>query len=102
MEGLIPLALVALTSLGAWLLGTRRLGLGESGLRAAGRHMLEWIGLTLVFLAANLTVGVAGVLLARALSERFVSVYLVNDQILLVLSALQAFVFAWWRAGASR
>jgi len=91
------LLLVALTSLGAFLVGTRRLGLRASGLRRAGHRVLECAGLTVLFLAANLAVGGAVVLGLRVVEGRFVSVYALNDVTLLGLSALQALAFAWWR-----
>ena len=58
---------------------------------------LECVGLTVVFCLMNAAVGVALILAARAVSGRFVSLYLGADQSLLALSALQALVFQWWR-----
>jgi len=51
-----------------------------------------------VFLAANLTLGAAVILLVRALTPRFVALYTLENLLLLILSAAQAFVFqAWWK-----
>ena len=87
------LLLVSITSLGAFLLGTRCLGLRASGLRRTRGPD----GLTVLFLAANLAVGGAAVLGLRVVTGGFVSVYALNDVTLVGLSALQALAFAWWR-----
>ena len=97
MRGPLLLLLVALTSLGALLLGTRWRGRAVAGLARAGRGVLECAGLTLIFLAANLAVGGAGVLALRVLTGQFVSFYVLNDATLLGLSTLQAIAWAWWR-----
>jgi len=94
---LLPL-LVALTSFGAYAVGTRVFGLPRHGLALAVRYTLDVAGLTVVFLAVNLGLGLAVVLGSRALSMRFVSVYILNDTSLIALSALQAVVVgSWWR-----
>jgi hypothetical protein len=59
--------------------------------------VLELGGLTVVFLVANLALGVAVVLSMRALSLPFVSIYVLDDASLVVLSALQGAIFGWWR-----
>jgi len=102
MENLsIPLLvlMVGLTSLAAFLVGTRRLGLTAGRLRRAGARTLDCVGLGLVFLLANLLIGAAAILGLRALTGAFVSLYFLNDATLAVLSGLQALVFQWWRAG---
>ncbi len=102
MDDAVILTLVGLTSLGAYLVGARRLGLEARALRAAAGRALECIGLTLVCAVANVALGFAGILVARVLTGGFVSLYTVNDVTLLLLSLLQALVFAWWRADATR
>ena len=89
-------ALVAVTSLGAWLVGTRRLGLPGAGLVPAGARMLEAIGLLLVFLLLNLAVGATVVLVWRGFTGRFVSLYILNDTTLGAFALVQALVFHWW------
>lgn len=95
-EQIVLPALVAATSLGAFLIGTTRLGLRPGGLRRAGARTLEAIGLILVFAAANLGLGVAVILGWRALTGEFLSLYLLNDAVLGLLSLFQALVFHWW------
>ena len=97
MGGPTLLLLVTATSLGAVLLGNRGLGRRAAGLPRAGRRVLECVGLTVLFLGANLAVGVAAVLALRLASGRFVSLYALDDPILLAFSALQALAWAWWR-----
>lgn len=98
LEQILFPALVAVTSLGAFVLGARRLRLPPSGLRQAGARALETIGLLIVFTAFNLTLGIAGILAWRGLAGEFVSLYLLNDAVLVFLSLLQAVVFQWWWA----
>jgi hypothetical protein len=97
MTALVLPGLVVLTSVGAYLIGTRALGLPRQGLRPAVRRTLELAGLAVVFLVANLAVGLAVILTTRALSTRFVSVYVLSDVSLVALSALQGVIFSWWR-----
>jgi len=97
MEGVFLPLLVALTSVTAYVIGVHALGLSRRGLARAVGWTLEVAGLTVVFLVANLAIGVAVVLATRALSTRFISVYILNDLSLVALSALQGVVFGWWR-----
>ncbi len=92
--------MVGLTTVAAYLLGTHTLRLQRGKLRPAGMEALELIGLAIVFLVANLAVGICLILGARALSGRFLSVYWANDSTLGLLSILQAVVFHCWRRGA--
>ena len=80
-EGFL-LVLIALTSTGAWAVGARRLGLDTRAL------------------AANLLVAGFLILTARSVGPRFVSLYLVDDVVVLALSVLQGLAFQAWR-GAS-
>ncbi len=98
-EGFL-LVLIALTSAGAWAVGARRLGLDPRALGAAAGRLLESLGVIVIFLAANLLVAGLLILTARAVGPRFVSLYLADDVIVLVLSVLQGLAFQAWR-GAS-
>lgn len=99
MELSFVLAPVILTSLCALLLATRKFGLTWSGLREAAGHMLECIGVTLVFLVANIGATVLVVFAGRVLLRGFVSLYFANDVVLLGLSLLQGLTFQrWWES----
>jgi hypothetical protein len=97
MQDLFILALAAATSVAAYLVGRWRLGLPPGGLRSASARLLECLGLLVLFLLGNQALGIAAILAARAVTGGFVSLYLVDDVSLVVLSLLQALVFAWWR-----
>lgn len=56
----------------------------------------EWVGSFAVFLSANLALGVLVILVVRKFTPRFVSLYELENLLLLVLSAAQAFVFRYW------
>ena len=92
----LHLALVLLTSVAAYLVGTRRCGLARPELASADRALLETIGIGAVFLLANLGLAVVVVFTMRAGSRHFVSVYTIDDIALVVASLLQGFLFRWW------
>jgi hypothetical protein len=96
MEASLILALVAVTSLTAYVAARRWLGLHPTALGGAGTRALECVAPALVFLAANLGFGVLAVLAYRTLSGHFVTVYLINDVAIIFLSVLQALVLRWW------
>jgi hypothetical protein len=95
MEAFLVLAPVVITTAGAYLLGRRR-ALPARSLRAALSRTLECVGLAVVFLLLNTLAGAAVTLLLRAVSGRFVSLYLLTDSLLVLLSALQAVALRWW------
>lgn len=96
-QTLLLLAVAGLTSAGACAIGVRRLGLPGDRLGQAILGMCRLAGTAIVFLALNLAIGLAGVLLARRLLGVFVSVYLLNDAFLPIVSVLQAVIFECWR-----
>jgi hypothetical protein len=99
MQVVLILALVAITSIAAYLVGRRRLDLAPGGLRSAAVRLLECLGLAVLFLLGNQALGVAVIVAARAVTGGFVSLYMVDDVSLVVLSLFQALLFAWWRRG---
>ncbi len=92
------LSLVALSSVGAYFVGTNRLGLRAQSLLAAGARMLEVVGIALIFGAVNMSIGIVMVIATRTLTHWFLSLYMVNDISLWVLSSLQGLTFHWWRS----
>jgi hypothetical protein len=102
MVALVMLLLVLATSAGACLLGTRRLRLRLTDLGGAAGQVLECVGLAVTFLIANIAIGIAAILAGRAWSGQFVSVYLVRDDTLVLVSGLQGLLFwSWWRRSRS-
>ena len=97
MQGLFVLVLVGLTSMAAALFAVRRLAWPAAALASGARVALELLGAGLVCFVVNLGLGVGVILLVRALSPRPVSVYVLNDVALLVLSLLQGLVLQGWR-----
>lgn len=100
MEQAFVVGLIGLTSLGAYLVGTRRLGLPARSLGRATRRMLEGIGFILIFLALNVALGTAIILTMRALAGPFVPVYVMTDLVWVGLAVLQGLTFQWWRTAA--
>ena len=97
MDILTIIGIVALTSSGAFVIGTRSLGLNRRALGLAVGEALECVGLAVVFLVVNVLAGVVLILGLRALTGRFISIYWLNDVSLAVLSLLQALAFHCWR-----
>jgi hypothetical protein len=100
MEQAFILIMVGLTSVGGYILGIKGLRLSRSGLWSALGKACECVGLTLVFFLLNLAVGIFAILAVRSVSGRFVSMYIVSDITLLIVSLLQALIFQAWREGA--
>ena len=72
-------------------------------IREGLRAFLEWVGAFTLFLTANLALGVLIILLIRGFTTRFFALYELENLLLLVLSAVQAFVFRHaFRAEMSR
>lgn len=92
-------ALVAITSLAAYAVGTRAWRLERRRLIGAGLFTLQLVGMSTLFLLANLALGLLAVLVVRGATGAFVSVYVLNDYTLCALSALQGACFECWRAG---
>ncbi len=74
---------------------------GVTGLGRALGITLEVIGATVVFFVANLAVGVALVLVARAFSVFYTTLYEVADVTLLILAVIQAVVVTAWRLSST-
>ena len=100
MEATFIAALAGLTSIGAYYIGARALGLPSSRLGAAVGKMLESVGMVLIFLTVNLTASVLIVLVVRGATGRFVSAYATDDAVWLGLSLIQGLAFQAWRASA--
>ena len=100
MDKFFLLMLIGLTSVGAYLLGKRR-GQSWSEFHHAVARMLETIGMSLIFFLVNLALGVSIILVVRTFTPWFVSLYLADSLVLLLLSLLQGLTFHWWRASSS-
>jgi hypothetical protein len=62
------------------------------------RAFVDWAGMFAIFFAANVALATAVILLIRGITSYFVSIYMIDDIHLIVLSAVQAFVFQkWWK-----
>ncbi|MFQ5990712.1 MAG: hypothetical protein ACE5K9_12435 [Candidatus Methylomirabilales bacterium] len=100
MEYSLIVIVVAVTSLGAFVVGVKGLSLPGGSIRYALGKMLECVGLTFVFLVVNVGLGVVSIFAARVITQGFVSLYLFTDETLLGFSLFQALTFRWW-LGAS-
>jgi hypothetical protein len=91
LAGVVLASSIVLVALAALLLPLRL-----ARLRAAGAGILEFAGLWMVCIAANVVLGAGGVMALRHVTGVFVSVYALNDLVLVILSALQApGLWAW-------
>jgi hypothetical protein len=96
------LAVVVVTSVAAYAVA-RLAGAASPGQwRAAVATMLEYLGLSVAFLVLNVVAAAGTVLVVRAATGRFVSVYMVDDAFLVIVSVLQGLVFGSLRAPRKR
>lgn len=66
-------------------------------LRTAGAAILEFAALWMICLVANVALGMVAIVVLRHVIGVFVSIYVLNDLVLVVLAALQAAgLWAWW------
>jgi hypothetical protein len=92
------LVVIVLTSVAAFVVATRGVGLRGVALPSAIMRALDCLGLAVLFLLGNLGLGLVLVLGLRAITGQFLSVYMLNDATLAVLSLLQALVLHCWQA----
>jgi hypothetical protein len=98
MEIIFLILLVGFTSTFAHQCTRRLRPLSAGSLTAAVGEFFEWIGTFALFFAANLALGVVIISLIRGFTPRFVTLYVLENLLLLILSAAQAFVFQhWWK-----
>src|SRR5215813_2376963 len=88
---------ISLTSIGAYLVGVKWLGLAAQLLKRALDKMLECIGAIVLFVVLNVVLGTTIILTIRILTGKFISVYVMNDVAWLGFSLLQGVTFQWWR-----
>ena len=91
------LAIVALTSIGGYVVAVKWLGFPGRALRPAFDRTLECIGVTMIFATLNVAFAGAVILGLRSLAGIFVSIYVINDIAWLGLSLAQGLTFWWWR-----
>jgi len=89
--------LLVLSSLVLWLSGARR---PRSG-RVWRRALCEFVGLWMLCLALNVALGVAIILTVRTATPVFISIYILNDVTIALVSGLQAFLLYWRRHRAA-
>jgi hypothetical protein len=97
LERFVIVIAVAASSLGAVVIGTRWLGLRSAALTRGLGMTLEAIGLAVVFFVANIAAGTAFIIATRMMTGWFVSVYVMDDLVLPLLSLFEAMIFQAWR-----
>lgn len=96
MDQLFIPFLVGLTSLGAFGIGIKWLGLPRHAVWYALGRMLECLGVAVVFFMINIALGAALILGLRTVTGEFFSLYVMADKTLPGLALLQAVAFRWW------
>ena len=110
MQPLVLIAIVVVSTLAALVATVRSGFVPRDGWRPAVWTALGLIGVSAhvapadevsaVFLAVNLSIGIAAILLVRFFTPLFVSIYVLNDMTLVGLSLLQGLVFGVWYRGS--
>ena len=90
METMVLAALFAATWGLLALVALRGLRCSPRRLAWCGRVVLQFAGLWTICLLANAGIGALAILAVRGLTGVFVSIYLVNDLSIVIVSALQA------------
>src|SRR5262245_10760948 len=99
LEQLILLLAVLASTAAAYYLFRRRGKSQAKSFRQAASEVMECLGIFIVFLGVNVCLGLGAILLVRSVTQIFVSLYVMDDVTLIVLSALQGFIFRlWWRS----
>ncbi len=93
---LVLVTIIALTSAAAYVTGTRVFGRSPGDLRSVLIALTETVGLVAAFLGLNLALGFVLVRAVWGLTGYFISVYVLEDSTLVLLSALQGFALRWW------
>src|SRR5262245_64357154 len=93
LENNLVLLIVLTTSAGAYLLGRWGMGTRKISLGNAVRRFVEYLGAFVIFLMANMVLGVALIVLIRWMMARFVLIFFLDDVMLMILSVVGAFVF---------
>jgi hypothetical protein len=88
---------VVITSLGGYLVAVRWRGRSPATLPVALGRLLECLGAVAVFAAINLAVGAAVILGVRMFTARFVSLYLLDDVVWIIVSLVQGIAWSLWR-----
>jgi hypothetical protein len=59
--------------------------------------LFQCIGAFALFLMMNVILGTTAIVIIRSITQRFIAVYDLDDLLILVLSAVQGFMFQrWW------
>src|SRR2546426_4617621 len=92
-----PYVAVALTSLVAYVFAVKRLGWQPSDLGRALGRMAESLGAGVIFAVVDVLAAASLVLGLRMLTNRFFSLYSLDDLVWLALSMLQGWAWGLWR-----
>jgi len=99
VDNLFIFLLVAITSLFAYYATHRQ---KHGTMRNAMRAFFEWTGTFSLFFVANLASGTLILFFIRTFTPTFISLYALQNVLLLILSAAQAFVFHHvWKRGSN-
>ena len=98
MQEVLIVVLAALTSMLTYQFTKSRQTKGDLSFRAALGLWFQFIGTFAFFFGLNVALGLTIILLIRAFTSHFVSVYVLGNLMLVILSAGQGFVFQLlWR-----
>ncbi len=100
MDRLLLFVCLAVTSLAGYWLGRKLLGFDRVRPVPVLSSVLEVLGVSVIFLAANVLLGALAAIAVRTLTSHFVGLYLFSDAVLLLLSLLQGLAFWSWRERA--
>jgi hypothetical protein len=98
MSLILAFLLVGLTSAVGYVILNRTRRRPFAALLQSMIALLDWIGLFAICFTCNVTLGGLLILFVRGFTARFVSLYELQNLLLIIFSAAQAFVFHhWWK-----
>jgi hypothetical protein len=100
MDTLFAVFLVMLTSFVAYQIARPAVWPSAKSITEAVAAFFDWVGIFVITLCTNLALGVVIILMIRGLTPRFVGLYELENFVLVVLSAVQAYVvLRCWKRG---
>jgi len=101
LENAFIYLVAAFTSVVIFFLAEKRLGMGTIFLSQAVREAVQCVGASIAFFIFNMSIGVVLIFAIRS-AGHFFPLYTLADTALVILSAIQGFIFhLWWRRSHS-
>lgn len=96
---MLTLFITTLTSIFAYVVTRTTRVRDTEAAHQSFRALFQCIGAFAIFLTVNVTLGAVAIIMMRSSTYGSVSVYDLDDPLILIFSAVQGFIFQRWWAG---